>query len=368
MSQIQRRAQVEADPRWGQVRRRDPAAEGHFYFGVASTGVFCKPTCSSRRPRPENVYFFDSPEAAEAAGFRACRRCEPKRPPKSERQAQVVAELCRFIDEAEVSPKLAELAARVGWSSSHTQRTFLAITGLTPKAYAAGRRAERAKLALSTEASVTEAIYAAGFQSSSRFYEGVASQLGMSPSEYRSGGANLTIEYAIGPCRLGHVLVAATPRGVCAILLGDGPEPLKVELAERFPKARRVPAPTTRASLLAQVVALVDRPVADPRLPLDIQGTTFQRRVWAALQTLAPGQTITYAELATQIGAPKAARAVASACAKNPAAVVVPCHRVIGNDGALTGYRWGLGRKQQLLELEGAQLPQVKRRRGPAQR
>ena len=281
----------------------------------------------------------------------------------------MIAELCRFIDEAEVPPKLAELAARVGWSSSHTQRTFLAVTGLTPKAYAAARRIDRAKVALAKESTVTEAIYAAGFQSSSRFYEGVASQLGMSPREYRSGGANLTIEYAIGPCRLGQVLVAATPRGVCAILLGDDQEALQAELAQRFPKAQRAAAPEDRAALLAQVVALVDHPATSPTLPLDIQGTTFQRRVWAALQDLAPGQTTTYSELAAKIGAPKSVRAVAGACAKNPVAVVVPCHRVIGGDGALTGYRWGLARKRRLLELEGAKVsPPGRSARGPGQR
>ncbi|MBK6686555.1 MAG: bifunctional DNA-binding transcriptional regulator/O6-methylguanine-DNA methyltransferase Ada [Deltaproteobacteria bacterium] len=363
MNQVQRGAEVLADPRWVRLQRRDPSADGVFYFGVESTGVYCKPTCKSRAPKPENVHFFDSPAAAEAAGFRACRRCEPNVAPKQERQAQAVAELCRWIEEAEVPPKLAELAARVGWSVGYTQRTFLAITGLTPKAYAAARRVERAKVALSSQATVTEAIYAAGFLSSSRFYEGVADHLGMKPSEYRSGGKNLIIDYAIGPCRLGQVLVAATPRGVCAILLGDDQEPLKKELAERFPKAQRVPAPEARAALLAQVVALVDHPAAGSTLPLDIQGTAFQRRVWAVLQTLAPGQVTTYSELAARIGAPKAVRAVAGACGKNPVAVAVPCHRVIGGDGKLTGYRWGLARKQQLLELEGAKLGEVRKSR-----
>jgi AraC family transcriptional regulator of adaptative response/methylated-DNA-[protein]-cysteine methyltransferase len=342
------------DPRWAAVLARDPAADGAFVYAVRSTGVFCRPTCPSRRARPDKVVFYPTPEAAVAAGFRPCRRCRPDQRAPATRSAGTVAVLCRFLEASESVPTLQELARRVGLSPSHLHRLFKAATGLTPRAYAAARRAQRLRQALSQGGSVTEALYAAGYNSSGRFYAEAAARLGMSPTRYRAGGAGAEIRFALGQCALGALLVAASDRGVCAIDLGDDPAALLAAFQARFPAARLVGDDPAFQAWVAQVVGLVEAPRLGRDLPLDIRGTAFQQRVWQALRAVPPGQTVSYAELARRIGAPAAVRAVAAACAANPLALAIPCHRVVRQDGGLAGYRWGLERKAALLAREAA--------------
>lgn len=340
---------AEADPRWAQLARRD--ADAAFVFAVVTTGVYCRPACPSRRARPENVRFFATPAEARAAGFRACLRCDPDGLSRAEANALKIAELCRFIETEERAPTLAELAARAGWSPFHLQRTFKALTGLSPRAYAAARRAERFRAALDGGESVTGAVYAAGYGSPSRVYE--QGELGMTPRSYRGGGTAEEIVYAFGRSDLGLVLVAATPRGICAILLGDAENEMRAELAQRFPKARLAAAPPEFADAVGKVVAMIETPRLGLDLPLDIRGTAFQRRVWEALRAIPAGVTATYSEIAERLGLPpRAVRAVAGACAANPVAVIVPCHRVKRRDGALAGYYWGLWRKRALIDRE----------------
>lgn len=341
-----------ADPRWTAVRARDAGADGRFFYSVASTGVYCRPSCGARTPRPENVSFHASRTDAEAAGFRPCKRCRPDLPPLAERQAAMVAALCRQIDDADMLPSLDALAASAGCSRFHLLRVFRAHTGLTPRAWAAARRAERLRERLADGASVTEAIVDAGYGSTSRVYEKSARPLGMTPRRYRAGGADTDIRFAIAQCALGALLVAASPQGVCAIALGDDADALARELQDRFPQARLSGDDADFARVVAQVVGFVEAPRIGLALPLDLRGTAFQQRVWAALRAIPPGQTLSYAELAQRIGAPAAVRAVASACAANTLAVAVPCHRVVRTDGSLSGYRWGVARKRALLDRE----------------
>lgn len=347
-----------ADPsRWRAVVARDAAADGAFVYAVETTGVYCRPSCAARTPRPENVRFYPDPAAAEAAGFRACKRCRPGQPSAAEVRAAVVADLCRFIDESPEAPTVAELAARAGWSPSHLSRVFRAVTGLTPKRYVTGRRAERVRDALGGEASITEAMYDAGYNSSARFYEDADGQLGMTPGAWRRGGAGETIRFAVGATSLGAVLVAGTERGVCAVALGDDADGLVRDLQDRFPRAELVGGAAAFEAWVAGVVGLVEAPGAAPDLPLDVRGTAFQRRVWTALRAIPPGTTATYADVARAIGAPRASRAVAAACAANPVALAIPCHRVVRRDGALAGYRWGIERKRALIDRERAARP-----------
>jgi AraC family transcriptional regulator, regulatory protein of adaptative response / methylated-DNA-[protein]-cysteine methyltransferase len=334
------------------VRSRDPQADGSFFYGVKTTGVYCRPSCASRPARRENVSFFESCAAAERSGFRACKRCKPDQAPAAERAAHLVADLCRLIDSSAELPTLAMLAKRAGASPFHTHRLFKAVTGLTPRAYAAARRAARLLEGLQARATVTEAFYAAGYNSSGRFYEEAGKLLGMTPSQYKAGGANHPMHFAVGVCSLGSILVAATARGVCAIALGDDPDELIHELESRFPRAELIGSDPSFERLVAQVVGLVEGRAPDERLPLDIRGTAFQRRVWQALCAIPKGETVSYAELARRLGDPKAARAVAGACAANVLAVAIPCHRVVRTDGSLCGYRWGVARKRQLLDRE----------------
>jgi AraC family transcriptional regulator of adaptative response/methylated-DNA-[protein]-cysteine methyltransferase len=340
------------DPRWPAVIGRDAASDGAFYYSVRTTGVYCRPSCAARPPRPENVAFHPTRADAERAGFRPCKRCKPDQPPRAERQAAQVAVLCRLLETAETVPTLDELAAHIGQSSFHTHRMFKAVTGVTPRAYAAAHRAERVRAELRTAPSVTDAIYGAGYGSSGRFYETSTARLGMTPGRFRAGGAGVAIGFATGTCSLGTVLVAASDRGVCAILLGDDGDQLAADLARRFPRARLAPGGDGFAALVAQVVAHVEAPGIGAGLPLDIQGTAFQQRVWAALSAIPAGATRSYREVAAAIGAPSAVRAVAAACAANPIAVVIPCHRVVRGDGDLSGYRWGIDRKRALLDRE----------------
>jgi AraC family transcriptional regulator of adaptative response/methylated-DNA-[protein]-cysteine methyltransferase len=340
--------------RWAAVQRRDADADGQFYYSVRTTGVYCRPSCGARPALRSNVTFHASTADAEAAGFRACMRCKPDQPPLAERHAAMVAEMCRLIDASETEPDLAALAEAAGMSRFHFHRIFKSVTGLTPKAYAAASRKQRMQAGLAAERSVTDAIYAAGFNSSGRFYAATPGALGMTPSAYRAGGSGATIRFAIAQCSLGAILVASTDKGICAILMGDDPDALARDLQDRFPKAELVGAEPEYDRLVAQVIGFVEAPEIGLELPLDVRGTAFQQRVWQALREIPAGRTVTYSELAELVGAPRGARAVAGACAANAIAVAIPCHRVVRNDGSISGYRWGVERKQALLEREGS--------------
>ena len=343
---------TERDPRWAAVQARDPGADGQFWYSVRTTGVYCRPSCASRRARPENVRFHDSPQDAERAGFRPCRRCRPDQSGRHARHAALVAAACRTIESAEQAPDLATLAAQAGLSPFHFHRVFKAVTGLTPKAYAAAHRARRVRSELVRSGSVTVALYDAGYNSSGRFYAQAGEVLGMRPRDYRAGGANTAIRFAVGECSLGAILVAASERGICAILIDDDPDALVRELQDMFPKAGLIGGDTDFEQLVARVVGFVEAPGIGLDLPLDVRGTAFQQRVWQALREIPAGETMSYAQVAARIGAPKATRAVAGACASNRLAVAIPCHRVVRSDGALSGYRWGVERKRALLERE----------------
>jgi AraC family transcriptional regulator, regulatory protein of adaptative response / methylated-DNA-[protein]-cysteine methyltransferase len=337
--------------RWQAVAERDRRADGAFFYAVRTTGVYCRPSCAARQARRENVSFHASCAAAERAGFRACKRCRPNQPAANDHAAAVAA-ACRLIDEAEELPRLADLAAAAGLSPFHFHRVFKAETGLTPKSYAAGQRGKRLVAELPRTGTVTEAIYGAGFNSSGRFYAAANGLLGMTPTRFRAGGADLEIRFAVGQCTLGAILVAATEKGVCAIMLGEDPDALTHDLEDRFPKAKLVGGDRAFEGWVAQVVGLVEAPRLGLALPLDLRGTAFQQRVWQALRDIPPGTTTTYTALAQRLGAPNAVRAVASACAANPVAIAIPCHRVVRRDGALAGYRWGIERKRALLDRE----------------
>ena len=340
------------DPRWQTVLRRDRDADGSFVYAVRSTGVYCRPSCASRRAKPENVSFFPSPEAAEAQGFRPCLRCHPRGQSPAEANAALIAAACRMIEESEEAPSTEALAHRIGLSTFHFHRQFKALTGLTPRGYASAYRGGRLREALASGASVTAAIHEAGFGSASRFYETAESVIGMSPTAFRKGGAEAEIRFALAQCSLGAILVASTEKGLCAISLGDEPEPLLIELQNRFPQARLIGGDAAFEALVARVVAFVEAPGTGLDLPLDIRGTAFQQRVWQALRDIRAGETVSYAELAARIGDPKAVRAVAGACAANTLAVAIPCHRVVRSDGAISGYRWGVARKREILDRE----------------
>jgi AraC family transcriptional regulator of adaptative response/methylated-DNA-[protein]-cysteine methyltransferase len=352
---VDARPATEADPRWAAVVARDRTADGRFYYSVRTTGVYCRPSCAARRANPGNVEFHPTPAAAESAGFRPCKRCRPNAPALDERQAARVADVCRWIERADELPRLAELAARAGLSTWHLHRMFKAITGVTPRQYAAAHRTRRVREQLSRSATVTEAIYQAGFNSNGRFYEASDQMLGMTPREFRAGGAaDNPIRFAVGQCSLGSILVAQSDRGVCAILIGDDPAALLRDFQDRFPRAKLIGGDAAFEQTVARVIGFVEAPRIGLDLPLDVRGTAFQQRVWQALREIPPGATASYAEVARKLGAPKAVRAVAQACAANALAVAIPCHRVVRTDGALAGYRWGIERKRALLALETA--------------
>ncbi|MDB5888629.1 MAG: O6-methylguanine-DNA methyltransferase/Ada regulatory protein [Rhodocyclales bacterium] len=346
-----------SDPRWAAVVARDSAADGSFYFSVKTTGVYCRPSCAARPALPENVAFHATREDAERAGFRPCKRCKPDQAALADQHAAKVTEACRIIEQsvatAEAVPDLDELAARVGFSAYHFHRVFKSITGVTPKAYAAAQRAKRVREELGRGGSVTDAIFDAGYNANSRFYASANDTLGMTPTSYRAGGADAQIRFAVGECSLGAILVAQSARGVCAVLIGDDADALMRDLQDRFPRATFIGGDAGFEKLVATVVGLVETPAANSTsLPLDVRGTAFQQKVWQALREIPPGQTVSYTELAKRIGSPKAVRAVAGACAANAIAVLIPCHRVVRNDGALSGYRWGVERKRALLDKE----------------
>lgn len=338
--------------RWEAVQRRDRAADGEFFYSVLTTGVYCRPSCGARLPRSENVRFHASCEAAERAGFRPCKRCKPGTAGLAEQHNRAVADACRRIETAEALPNLETLAEEAGMSRFHFHRIFKAATGVTPKAYAIAHRAKRMRDELPRSDTVTEAIYGAGYNSSGRFYAASADVLGMKPKDFRAGGKDAAIRFALGECALGSILVAATEKGVCAIALGDDPAALLRDLQDRFPKAQLIGGDKGFERLVAKVVGFVEAPGIGLDLPLDVRGTAFQQRVWQALREIPAGKTASYTEIAERIGRPKAVRAVAHACASNAIAVAIPCHRVVRNDGALAGYRWGIERKRDLLARE----------------
>jgi len=340
------------DARWAAVLRRDVDFDGRFYYAVVTTGIYCRPSCPAKRPMRANVRFHTSPASAEAAGFRACKRCKPDHASLAAQHSAKIAQACRTIEAAETPPTLPTLAAAAGLSPSHFHRLFKGALGLTPKAYAAAHRLQQVREGLHQGATVTRALYDAGFNSSGRFYEASMDALGMSPRTYRAGGAGATIHYATGRCSLGVVLVAASDQGVCAIFFGDEAEDLVSELHRRFPRAELAEGDEAFSDLTAKAIACVEAPEAPFDLPLDIRGTAFQQRVWAALTRIPPGTTASYGDIAAAIGAPSAVRAVAGACASNKIAVAIPCHRVVRSDGSLSGYRWGVERKRALLGKE----------------
>lgn len=351
------KAYATAARRWAAVVRRDARADGYFYYSVRTTGVYCRPGCAARQPRRDNVAFYESRAAAEAAGFRPCKRCRPDALPPVARRTAIVTTACRAIEAADDPPALATLAREAGMSRFHFHRLFKSVTGVTPRAYAAACRAKRLHAELPRAGSVTEAIYDAGFNSSGRFYAVAGALLGMRPRAFRAGGTGAAIRFAVGQCSLGAILVAATAKGICAITLGDDAEQLVRDLQDRFPKAQLIGGDKEFERAVAQIVGLVERPGMVAELPFDLRGTAFQQRVWQALRTIPSGMTATYSEVAKRIGRPRAVRAVAQACAANPAAVAIPCHRVVRRDGGLGGYRWGIERKRALLAREAGARP-----------
>ena len=350
---------VQQDPRWLQIVARDRSADGSFWYSVVTTGIYCRPSCPSRTASPGNVRIHDTQAQVQATGARPCKRCQPEGLSREAGNTALVAKACRLIEQGLAgpharAPTLDALAEAAQISPGHFHRLFKACTGLTPKAYAMAQQARYVREALSHSATVTEAIHGAGFGSDGRFYAQSTGLLGMTPTRFRAGGVNETLRFAVGSCSLGRVLVASSEQGVAAILIGDEPQALLHDLQDRFPRARLVDGDADYAQRVAQVIGFVEAPGLGLDLPLDVRGTAFQQRVWQALRQIPSGRTTTYREVADMIGAPTATRAVAGACAANPIAVAVPCHRVVRSDGSLSGYRWGVERKRALLEREAA--------------
>lgn len=347
---------TQLDPRWQSIMTRDRTADGHFVYGVKTTGIFCLPSCPSRRAKPENVLFFLNCGDAINAGFRPCQRCKPNQLLPNQQHEEFIVSLCRFIAESDQEPSLAELSARVGMSTYYLQRMFKRATGLTPKEYARANRIDRLQKSLKQNNTVTHAAFSAGYNSNSQFYADSQKILGMKPKKYKAGGKDMDIYFAIGETTLGSLLVAQSERGICAITLGDDPQVLLNELQENFPNANLIGGDKIYEDTVAKVIGFIESPTPTFNLPLDIRGTVFQQKVWQALQAIKPGETLSYSQLAERIGVPKAVRAVASACARNIIAVAIPCHRIVRNNGDLSGYRWGVERKRALLAIERSLL------------
>jgi AraC family transcriptional regulator, regulatory protein of adaptative response / methylated-DNA-[protein]-cysteine methyltransferase len=347
------KAAFDAEQAWRQVQARDASADGRFVYAVDSTGIFCRPSCPSRRPARRHVHFFANADAAMGAGYRACRRCHPA---GEHAEAEMVRRLCDYLDRhVERAVTLQELGRLTGMSPFTVQRMFERVLGVSPRQYQIDRRHALLRDGLAGGRSVTDAIYEAGFSSSSRMYEGVEARLGMRPERFRKGGLGENIRFLVTDCPLGKVLVAATERGLCAVTLGDNTRAMERELRERFPAAKIETASMKDERLGATARAVISRMTEHPvalDLPLDLRATAFEQRVWRLLQTIPRGETRSYSAVAAELGQPRAVRAVARACARNPLAVVVPCHRVVGKDGKLTGYHWGTERKERLLKLE----------------
>jgi AraC family transcriptional regulator of adaptative response/methylated-DNA-[protein]-cysteine methyltransferase len=338
---------------WQAVMARKREADGKFIVAVRSTGIYCRPSCPARHPRREHVTFFRLPEEAQAAGYRPCRRCKPEQITPVEPNAELIEQVCRYIETHLDGPlQLTNLSQQFHLSPYHLQRTFKRIKGLTPRQYAESCRLEQFKAQLRQGESVTSALYNAGYQSSSRVYERAAMQLGMTPQTYRRGGKGVQMSYAISPCPVGYVLLAATERGIAAVRMGDDRKSLEADLHHEYPEATLRYDEEQLSNWMQVLLELLNGQPATTELPLDIQGTAFQWKVWQALQRIPPGETRSYQEIAQAIGAPKASRAVANACAANPVAVIIPCHRVVRNNGESGGYRWGSERKRKILSLE----------------
>jgi AraC family transcriptional regulator, regulatory protein of adaptative response / methylated-DNA-[protein]-cysteine methyltransferase len=340
------------EARWQAVVERNAKAEGTFVTAVRTTGIYCRPGCTARLPRRENVTFYANRVEAEAAGFRACLRCKPNLDRSEDAQAKAVARACRAIEQAEEPPTLEALAKIVGQSPWHFHRVFKSVTGVTPKAYSDAHRGKRVRDELKRADTVTQAIYSAGFNSNGRFYAASGDLLGMKPTDFREGGSGATIRFAVGECSLGAILVAATDRGVCAIMLGDDPQELVRLFQDDFANAKLIGGDAAFERVVADVVGFVEGSQREFKLPLDVRGTAFQQRVWQALREIPLGTTASYSEIAAKIGSPAAVRAVAGACASNKIAVAIPCHRVVRSDGSLSGYRYGVERKRALLQRE----------------
>ncbi len=341
------------EQRWQAVLDRRPPADDGFVYAVETTGVFCLPGCASRRPNRSNVRFFETAEDAKSAGFRPCRRCRPDRK-GTDLATAAVTRACRRLEQEDVEPTLPELAAEAGYSPAHFQKLFKSCIGLSPKQYAKGIRAKRMGAALLEGSTVTDALYESGYGAASRAYEAATDTLGMTPSRYRSGANGETIRFATATSALGPVIVAGTRRGVCAVEFGESRNELLRLIQARFPGAVLQSAGKAFESWLSALLTFIETPQAGLDLPLDIQGTAFQQRVWNALLKIPAGETMTYSELARRLGMPRGARAVASAIAANRIALAVPCHRVIRKDGDLADYRWGVARKRDLLAREKA--------------
>lgn len=339
--------------RWRQVLARDGEADGHFVYAVRSTGIYCRPSCPSRKPRRDNVRFYEVPEAAEQAGFRACKRCRPEQAAAADPRMAAVRRACREIERAEQpAPDLETLAAGAGLSAFHFQRLFKQLVGVTPKQYAEARRQARLRHHLRKGEAVGSALYGAGYGSSSRLYEKAGDYLGMTPAVYRKGGEGMALGYAMAETPFGLLYVAATGRGLCAVGLADDAAEALADLAAEFPRAARVPDQQGLAPALAAILTHLDGRSPHLDLPLDIRATAFQHQVWEALRAIPRGETRSYGEIAAALGRPEAVRAVARACATNPVALVIPCHRAVRQDGTLAGYRWGIDRKRRLLTQE----------------
>jgi len=343
--------QTEIQIRWQQIAARDVRQDGRFVFAVRTTGVYCRPSCPSRRPRRESVEFFASPNEAGRAGYRACLRC---RPTEVSAQAQYVTRARQILDNADAVVTLAELSKRVGLSPFHLQRLFKRATGLTPREYQSARRMQHVKSGLRHAADVTTALYDAGFGSPSRLYEKAPQQLGMTPGEYRRGGAGATITFAIAPTPLGRLLVAATERGLCSVCFGESAADLERDLRAEFHAAQVRRDDAAMSRYVEPLLAVISGENTTIDLPLDVRATAFQMKVWEKLRQIPRGETRSYRDIAREIGEPTAVRAVARACASNPVALAVPCHRVVRSDGELAGYRWGVDRKRKLLKCERA--------------
>ncbi len=339
--------------RWEAVASRDSRYDSIFLYGVNSTHIYCRPSCPSRRPRRDRVVFFESPAAAESSGYRSCKRCKPRDLTAPDSGAELVLKVCRLMDAAiDETISLEELGTKIGISPHHLQRTFRSITGITPRQYAAALRLNQFKASVREGADIAAAMYDAGYGSSSRLYERAGERMGMTPASYRRGGKGMNIDYTIASCRLGRLLVAATERGVCSVQFGDSDDDLKIALEKEYPAATIVAGDATLRDHIASILAHIDGSQPSLNLPLDLQATAFQLRVWEELRRIPYGATRSYAEVAASLGQPTATRAVARACATNPVALVTPCHRVVRSDGGLSGYRWGVERKQALLDRE----------------
>jgi AraC family transcriptional regulator, regulatory protein of adaptative response / methylated-DNA-[protein]-cysteine methyltransferase len=346
------------EERWGAVLRRDASVDGSFFYAVTSTGVFCRPSCPSRRPRRENVRFFTTTRAAEDAGFRACRRCRPTSDDRRSTMAEAIARASAYLAaHSDETVRLIDLAERAKLSPAHFQREFKRALGVSPREYQAACRARRFRGELRAGRDVSAALYEAGYGSPSRIYEMPPTGRGMAPADYRRGGAGMAIGFTAVECVLGWLLVAATEKGVCSVKLGDSPATLEADLRREFPAAAIASTPAVRREWIRGIVDRVSGAGTDATLPLDVRGTAFQWRVWRALQRIPAGETRSYADVARSIGRPTAVRAVARACATNPVCLVVPCHRVVAKSGRLGGYRWGAARKARLLSAETAPPP-----------